>query len=145
MLNVPVNNFSVMSGRSRASWVLPVFSGSKCVFAQGHNTAEVGIGSTTSRSGVRDSTTRPPRSPLLYIVVVNTNVHRAAIRVLDCRGVAQSNLDHINSSSNNAAHLYINNLQVAGPFFKYFKGKRDIMVVKPVSINYKWSGMVSVH
>ena len=26
-LNVPVNNFSVMSGRSRASWVLPVLFG----------------------------------------------------------------------------------------------------------------------
>ena len=39
------------------------FSGSKCVFAQGHNTAEVGIEPPTSRSGVRDSTTRPPRSP----------------------------------------------------------------------------------
>ena len=42
-LNVPVNNFSVMSGRSQSSWVLQYFSGSKCVFVQGHNMAEVGI------------------------------------------------------------------------------------------------------
>ena len=39
------------------------FWGSKCVFAQGHNTAEVGIEPLTSRSGVSDSTTRQPRSP----------------------------------------------------------------------------------
>ena len=39
------------------------FSGRKCVFAQGHNTAEVGIEPPTSRSGVQGSTTRPPRSP----------------------------------------------------------------------------------
>ena len=36
------------------------FSGSKCVFAQGHNTAEVGIEPQTSPSRVRGSTTRPP-------------------------------------------------------------------------------------
>ena len=57
MLNVPVNNFSVMSGQATASWE------SKCVFLQGHNTAEVGIEPLTSHSGVRDSTTRPPRYP----------------------------------------------------------------------------------
>ena len=38
--------------------------------AQGHNTGEVGIEPSTSRSGVRDSTTRPPRSP--YGVVSST-------------------------------------------------------------------------
>ena len=38
------------------------FSGSKCVFAHGHNMTDVGIEPQTSRSGVRDSTTRPPRS-----------------------------------------------------------------------------------
>ena len=40
------------------------FSGSKCVFAQGHNTADVRIEPPTSRFGVRDSTYRPPRSPM---------------------------------------------------------------------------------
>ena len=43
------------------------FSGSKYVFAQGHNTVELGIEPTTSRSGVPGSTTRPPRSPGLKI------------------------------------------------------------------------------
>ena len=51
--NVPVNNFSVMSGRSHRNLGM-YFSGSKSVFAQGHNTAEVGIESPTSRPGVRD-------------------------------------------------------------------------------------------
>ena len=40
-LNVPVNNFSVMSGRShRFLGITSTFSGSECGFAQGHNTAE---------------------------------------------------------------------------------------------------------
>ena len=38
------------------------FRGVKCL-AQGHNTAEVGFEPPTSRSGVRRSTTEPPRSP----------------------------------------------------------------------------------
>ena len=60
---VPVNNFSVMSGRSHRSWVInQYFRGVKCL-AQGHNTAAVGIEPPTSRSGVRHSTTGPPRSP----------------------------------------------------------------------------------
>ena len=64
-LNVPVNNFSVMSGRDGAiaSWVInQYFRGVKCL-AQGHNTAAVGLEPRTSRSGVRHSTTEPPRSP----------------------------------------------------------------------------------
>ena len=62
-LNVPVNNFSVMSGRSHPSWVInQYFWGVKCL-AQGHNTAAVGFEPPTSRSGVRHSTTEPPRSP----------------------------------------------------------------------------------
>ena len=44
--NVPVNNFSVITGR-------------------GHKTAEVGFEPPTSRSGVRRSTTEPPRSPTI--------------------------------------------------------------------------------
>ena len=48
-----------------ASWVInQYFRGVKCL-AQGHNTAEVGLEPRTSRSGVRHSTTEPPRSPVL--------------------------------------------------------------------------------
>ena len=48
-----------------ASWVInQYFRGVKCL-AQGHNTAAVGLEPPTSRSGVRDSTTEPPRSPFL--------------------------------------------------------------------------------
>ena len=46
-----------------ASWVInQYFRGVKCL-AQGHKTAEVGLEPRTSRSGVRHSTTEPPRSP----------------------------------------------------------------------------------
>ena len=46
-----------------ASWVInQYFRGVKCL-AQGHNTAAVGFEPRTSRSGVRHSTTEPPRSP----------------------------------------------------------------------------------
>ena len=45
-----------------ASWVInQYFRWVKCL-AQGHNTAAVGIEPPTSRSGVRHSTTEPPRS-----------------------------------------------------------------------------------
>ena len=48
-----------------ASWVInQYFRGVKCL-AQGHNTAAVGFEPPTSRSGVRHSTTEPPRSPQL--------------------------------------------------------------------------------
>ena len=48
-----------------ASWVInQYFRGVKCL-AQGHNTAAVGLEPRTSRSGVRHSTTEPPRSPLI--------------------------------------------------------------------------------
>ena len=47
-----------------ASWVSnQYFRGVKCL-AQGHNTAAVGLEPRTSRSGVRHSTTEPPRSPI---------------------------------------------------------------------------------
>ena len=46
-----------------ASWVInQYFLGVKCL-AQGHNTAAAGFEPRTSRSGVRHSTTEPPRSP----------------------------------------------------------------------------------
>ena len=49
-----------------ASWVInQYFRGVKCL-AQGHNTAAVGLEPRTSRSGVRHSTTEPPRSPDPY-------------------------------------------------------------------------------
>ena len=51
-----------------ASWVISqYFRGVKCL-AQGHNTAAVGIEPPTSRSGVRHSTTEPPRSPSLLVI-----------------------------------------------------------------------------
>ena len=50
-----------------ASWVInQYFRGVKCL-AQGHNMAAVGIEPPTSRSGVRHSTTEPPRSPILFL------------------------------------------------------------------------------
>ena len=50
-----------------ASWVInQYFRGVKCL-AQGHNTAAVGLEPRTSRSGVRHSTTEPPRSPLILV------------------------------------------------------------------------------
>ena len=49
------------------SWVInQYFRGVKCL-AQGHNTAAVGFEPPTSRSGVRHSTTEPPRSPCLKV------------------------------------------------------------------------------
>ena len=46
-----------------ASWVInQYFRGVKCL-AQGHNTAAAGLEPLTSRSGIRHSTTEPPRSP----------------------------------------------------------------------------------
>ena len=51
-----------------ASWVInQYFRGVKCL-AQGHNTAAVGIEPPTSRSGVRHSTTEPPRSPWTQLI-----------------------------------------------------------------------------
>ena len=56
-----------------ASWVInQYFRGVKCL-AQGHNTAAVGLEPRTSRSGVRHSTTEPPRSPLSGVVFVNNS------------------------------------------------------------------------
>ena len=53
------------SCRDIASWVInQYFRGVKCL-AQGHNTAAVGFEPRTSRSGVRHSTTEPPRSPFI--------------------------------------------------------------------------------
>ena len=63
-LYVPVNNFSVMSGRSHRSWVFNQYFRGVKGLAQGHNTAAVGFEPPTSRSGVRHSTTEPPRSPI---------------------------------------------------------------------------------
>ena len=49
-----------------ASWAInQYFRGVKCL-AQGHNTAAVGFEPQTSRSGVRHSTTEPPRSPTMF-------------------------------------------------------------------------------
>ena len=54
-----------------ASWVInQYFRGVKCL-AQGHNTAAVGFEPPTSRSGVRHSTTEPPRSPYMMMLLMN--------------------------------------------------------------------------
>ena len=64
ILNVPVNNFSVMSGRShRFLGITSTFRGVNVPLVKNATTAEVGIELPTSRSGVRDSTIRPPRYP----------------------------------------------------------------------------------
>ena len=55
-----------------ASWVInQYFRGVKSL-AQGHNTAAVGLEPRTSRSGVRHSTTEPPRSPLQEVIHSST-------------------------------------------------------------------------
>ena len=61
-----------------ASWVInQYFRGVKCL-AQGHNTAAVGLEPRTSRSGVRHSTTEPPRSPYTYVTatIIFDKMHR---------------------------------------------------------------------
>ena len=56
-----------------ASWVInQYFRGVKCL-AQGHNTAAVGLEPRTSRSGVRHSTTEPPRSPENKATIIYKN------------------------------------------------------------------------
>ena len=58
-----------------ASWVInQYFRGVKCL-AQGHNTAAVGLEPRTSRSGVRHSTTKPPRSPQYWCFNVCASNH----------------------------------------------------------------------
>ena len=67
-LNIPVNSFSVMAGQSHRLGITSTFGEYYQYFlAQGYNTAEVGFEPMTSRSGVRYSTTEPPRSPLLDV------------------------------------------------------------------------------
>ena len=57
-----------------ASWVInQYFRGVKCL-AHGHNRAAVGFESPTSRSGVRHSTTEPPRSPCRDELLENLNI-----------------------------------------------------------------------
>ena len=57
-----------------ASWVInQYFRGVKCL-AQGHNTAEVGLEPRTSRSGVRRSTTEPPRSPPIGLIFNESSI-----------------------------------------------------------------------
>ena len=55
ILNVPVNNFSVMLGRRPYSWVLPVLLGSKCLLLK----------ETTHRPGWGSNPGLPIRSPTL--------------------------------------------------------------------------------
>ena len=68
-LNFPVTKiFSHVGTEPPLPAYYQYFSGSNYVFAQGHNTAEVGIETPTSRSGVRGFTTRPPGSPVIMCV-----------------------------------------------------------------------------
>ena len=68
-----------------ASWVInQYFRGVKCL-AQGHNTAEVGLEPRTSRSGVRHSTTEPPRSPYqwrYYLLIFSSYLYIFSIAIL---------------------------------------------------------------
>ena len=64
ILNVPVNNFAVMSGqRHRFLGITSTYRGVNVPLLKNTTTAEVGIELPTSRSGIRDSTNRPPRYP----------------------------------------------------------------------------------
>ena len=56
--NVPVNNFSVVSGWSHRFLSFISFRGVKCL-AQGHNPVKIGFEPPISRSGVRRSNTEP--------------------------------------------------------------------------------------
>ena len=61
--------FQSYRDRATASWVInQYFRGVKCL-AQGHNKAAVGFEPPTSRSGVRHSTTEPPRSPKYWCII----------------------------------------------------------------------------
>ena len=81
MLNIPVNNFSVMLGRShRFLGITSTFRGVN-VFAQGHNIAEVGIEPLTSPSGVRDSTTRPKRSRSGNRVSIQNKIYMTDVNI----------------------------------------------------------------
>ena len=72
-----------------ASWVInQYFRGVKCL-AQGHNTVAVGLEPRTSRSGVRHSTTEPPRSPhmesgLMYFIYRNQDAAAWPLFFLSC-------------------------------------------------------------
>ena len=68
------------------SWVVnQYFWGVKCL-AQGHNTAAVGLEPRTSRSGVRHSTTEPPRSPgnIVLLKKSTTNSESKVRQILSC-------------------------------------------------------------
>ena len=65
-----------------ASWVSnQYFRGVKCL-AQGHNTAAVGLEPRTSRSGVRHSTTEPPRSPKFLNCVLVRKIFKVSVHHL---------------------------------------------------------------
>ena len=91
MLDVPVNTFSIFQTEPPLPGYYQYFSGSKCVFSQGHNRAEVGIEPPTSRSRVRDSTTRPPHSPVfLEISLLVPEIFEGFYHILACLGSCDS-------------------------------------------------------
>ena len=66
LLNVPVNNFSVMSGRShRFLGYYQYFWEVNVSFSRTHHGDLSENRTPTPRSGVRRSTTRPPRLPVI--------------------------------------------------------------------------------
>ena len=70
--NVPVNNFSVMSGRSHRLLGFNQYCRELMCLFQGHNTVTlVWIEHMTSRFGVRRSNTGPPRSLVCYEKINN--------------------------------------------------------------------------
>ena len=75
-----------------ASWVInQYFRAVKCL-AQGHNTAAVGFEPPTSRSGVRHSTTEPPRSPTYNGKSENWDLllsHHTVVCPKDAEGMAK--------------------------------------------------------
>ena len=90
-----------------ASWVInQYFRGVKCL-AQGHNTAAVGLEPRTSRSGVRHSTTEPPRSPLtVWSGPLFFSKFKKGIILLERTASALSRLCNLHSNwrVNNAQH-----------------------------------------
>ena len=95
-----------------ASWVInQYFRGVKCL-AQGHNTAEVGLEPRTSRSGVRHSTTEPPRSPLMPEVRFSfiwpcEILENISVRKLSCRSHSEKvSLQYVLSSVNSFISFY---------------------------------------
>ena len=80
------------------------FSGSKCVFAQGHNRAEVGIQPRL----VRGSTTRPPRSSKhrLHVHVLTKIRKISQTFIINCHYCSCKNHSILHRHVNKIMHMY---------------------------------------